>query len=119
VAQPLWSGRSATKYSGSHYAARARHRKIATVVWERCAEPGEREQIIVDALSNMNLNYRADVKAFENFIRSDRLVDSIRTLDNRIRFFEQACQKDPVSLYVRQHYARMLARSDQANLALG
>jgi len=104
--------------SYGHYAARARHRKIAAVVWERCAEPGEREQIILSALSRMNLNYRTDVKAFEDFIRSDRLVDSIRTLEDRIRFFEQACQKDPASPYVRQHYARMLARTNQFNLAL-
>ena len=105
--------------SYGHYAARARHRKIATVVWERCAEPGEREQVILGALSKMNMNYRTDVKAFEDFIRSDRLVDSIRILKSRIRFFEQACQKDPTSPYVRQHYARMLARSEQFNLALG
>ena len=105
--------------SYGHYAARTRHRKIAAVVWERCAEPGEREEIILGALSRMNLNYRTDVKAFEDFIRSDRLVDSIRTLDARIRFFEQACQKDPTSPYVRQHFARMLARANQFNLALG
>jgi tetratricopeptide (TPR) repeat protein len=105
--------------SYGHYAARARHRKIAAVVWERCVEPGEREQIILAALGRMNLNYRADIKAFEDFIRSDRLVDSIRTLDGRIKFFENACQKDPSSPYVRQHYARMLARGKQFNLALG
>ena len=105
--------------SYGHYAARARHRKIAAIVWERCAEPGQREQIIIDALTLMNLNYRTDVKAFEDFVRSDRLVDSIRTLDGRIRFFEQACQKDPTSAYVRQHYARMLSRARQFNLALG
>jgi hypothetical protein len=104
--------------SYGRFAARARHRKIAAVVWERRAEPSDREQILIDALSRIILNYRADTKAFENFIRSDRLVDSLRTLDNRIRFFEQACQKDPVSPYVRQHYARMLARSNQFNLAL-
>jgi tetratricopeptide (TPR) repeat protein len=105
--------------SYGHFAARARHRKIAAVVWERCAEPGQREQIVLDALGMMNLNYGADAKAFEDFVRSDRLVDSIRTLDGRIRFFEQACQKDPMSAYVRQHYARMLSRSKQFNLALG
>jgi tetratricopeptide (TPR) repeat protein len=105
--------------SYGHYAARARHRKIAAVVWERCAEVGEREQMVITALSSMNLNYRTDVKAFEDFVRSDRLVDSIRTLDGRIRFFEQACRKDPLSPYVRQHFARMLARSNQFSLALG
>ena len=104
--------------SYGHSAARARHRKIAAVVWERCSEPGGREQLIIDALSRMNLNYRTDTQAFEQFIRSDRLVDSIRTLEDRMRFFEQACQKDPKSPYVRQHYARMLARSKQFNSAL-
>jgi tetratricopeptide (TPR) repeat protein len=104
--------------SYGHYAARTRHRKIAAVVWERCAETAEREKIILNALTRMNLNYRTDVKAFENFIRSDRLVDSIRTLEGRIRFFEQACQKDPLSPYVRQHHGRMLLRADQYNLAL-
>ena len=59
--------------SYGHYAARARHRKIAAVVWERCVGPGEREQIILSALSRMNLNYRADIKAFEDFVRSEPL----------------------------------------------
>jgi tetratricopeptide (TPR) repeat protein len=104
--------------SYGHHAARARHRKIAAVVWERCAEPGDRETIIIDALSKMNLTYRADLKAFEDFIRSDRLIDSIRTLDSRIRFFEEACRKEPISPYVRQHYARMLARAEKFTLAL-
>ncbi len=104
--------------SYGHYAARTRHRKIAAVVWERCAESGEREEIILNALNQINLNYRIDAKAFESFVRSDRLVDSIRTLDDRIRFFENACQKDPTSPYVRQHYARMLARANKLNIAL-
>jgi tetratricopeptide (TPR) repeat protein len=104
--------------SYGHYAARARHRKIALVVWERCSDVSEREAIILGALSRMNLNYRADAQAFESFVRSDRLIDSIRTLEGRIKFFEQACQKDPGSPYVRQHYARMLSRSNQYPLAL-
>lgn len=100
------------------YAARARHRTIATVVWERCGEPADREFVIQSSLSVLNLNYKADRDAFECFIRSDRLVDSIRTLDGRIRFFEKACRKDPESPYVRQHYARMLSRAHRAELAL-
>jgi FimV-like protein len=104
--------------SYGRYSARARHRTIATVVWERCATPGDQEAVVLKALSGMNLNYRADVKAFEDFVRSDRLVDSIRTLEGRVRFFEQACQKDPSSPYVRQHYARMLSRSKEPSLAL-
>jgi tetratricopeptide (TPR) repeat protein len=83
--------------SYGHYAARARHRTIAAVVWERVAEPSEKEDIVLSALAGLNLNYRTDVRAFENFIRSDRLVDSVRSLDGRI----------------------MLSRSGQPNLALG
>ena len=105
--------------SYGHYVARARHRRIAAIVWERCVEAGQREQLIIESLSKMNLNYATDAKAFEDFVRSDYFVDSIRTLDGRIRFFENACQKDPTSAYVRQHYARMLSRAGQFNLALG
>jgi tetratricopeptide (TPR) repeat protein len=105
--------------SYGHQAARARHRKIAAVVWERCAEPGEREEILLDSLNRINLTYREDVRAFENFIRSDRLIDSLRSLENRVKFFELACKKDPTNPYVRQHYARMLERANQLHLALG
>jgi tetratricopeptide (TPR) repeat protein len=43
----------------------------------------------------------------------------IRSLDGKIRFFETACQKDPQSPYVRQHYARMLTREGKFEIALG
>ena len=101
------------------FAARARHRTIATVVWERCSTPSETEEILQRVLSSLNLNYAADASAFEHFVRSDRLVDSIQTLDGRIRFFDKACQKDPNSPYVRQHYARMLRRDSIFELAIG
>ena len=100
------------------YAARARHRTIATIVWERCVNPGEQEQVIQTALKALNLNYGIDKDAFERFYMSDRLVDTISTLDSRIRFFDTACSKDPISPYVRQHYARMLLRDDKMELAL-
>ena len=100
------------------YAARARHRIIATVVWERCGENSEQEAIIQKTLSALNLNYNIDKVAFEHFIRSDRMVDCIRSLEGRMNFFEKACQKDPRSPYVRQHYSRMLSRADKAELAL-
>jgi tetratricopeptide (TPR) repeat protein len=99
-------------------AARARHRTIASVVWERCGSPEERERIIRMALENLNLNFPSDSKAFESFYRSDRVVDAIRSLDGKIDFFEKACRKDPVSPYVRQHYARMLMRENRLELAL-
>lgn len=100
------------------YAARARHRTIATIVWERCVNPAERDEVIQSSLKALNLNYGIDKDAFERFYRSDQLVDSISTLDGRVRFFDAACIKDPTSPYVRQHYSRMLLRDERLELAL-
>ena len=77
------------------YAARARHRTIAAIVWERCIGPDEKETIIQSSLNTLTANYAADKDAFESFTRSDRLVESISTLDGRIRFFDTAARKDP------------------------
>jgi tetratricopeptide (TPR) repeat protein len=101
------------------YAARARHCTIASVVWERCASAEEKDALLNRVLSSLNLNYGTDATAFERFIRNDRTIDQIRTLDGKIRFFETACKKDPDSPYVRQHYARMLMREEKSDLALG
>lgn len=100
------------------YVVRCRHRVIATIVWERCASTGEKEHIILNSLSRLNLNYKQDCMAFESIVRDDRMVDSITSLDEKIRFFETACKKDPQSPYVRQHYARMLEREGKDELAL-
>lgn len=100
------------------FAARARHHLIAAVVWERCGEATDRERVLQESLSALNLNYGLDKDAFESIIRSDRVVDSIRTLEGRIRFFDTAANKDPMSPYVRQHYARMLSRDNKAEFAL-
>jgi len=100
------------------YAARARHRTIAAIVWERCGDKAEQERILRLALGSLNLTYGIDKEAFEHFIRSDRMVDQIRTLEGKIQFFELACGKDPESPYVRQHYARMLWRQNKTELAL-
>ena len=100
------------------YAARARHRVIAAIVWERCGEATERERVLNESLSALNLNFSLDKEAFESFIRADRVIDSIRTLEGKIRFFDTAAGKDPVSPYVRQHYARMLSRQDKPEFAL-
>ena len=100
------------------YAYRSRHRTIARIVWERCGEGALKDDILYAALKNINLNYRPDANAFEKFFRDDSLVDGIRGLDNKIKFFETACRKDPESPYVRQHYARMLYRADRLELAL-
>lgn len=103
--------------SSGRYSARARHRVIAAIVWERCGELSEKERLMQNAIASLNFNYGADKDAFEQFIRSDRTVDSIRTLDGKIRFFDTACHKDPQSPYVRQHYARMLSREGKLDLA--
>ena len=100
------------------YGSRARHHKIAAVVWERCADAVQKEILTQSILRGLNLNYGSDVRAFDQFVRSDRIVDCIQSLEGRINFFEQACKMDPTSPYVRQHYARMLSRSHQYSLAL-
>jgi len=100
------------------YAARARHRTIAQIVWKRCGTAADREGIVLDALAGLNIVYRLDKEAFETFIRSDEMVAEIRTLDGKIRFFDNACRKEPDNPYVRQHYARMLLRSEKYELAL-
>lgn len=100
-------------------AARARHRIIASIVWERCSTPSEKDTLLVNSLSSLNLNYGVDISAFESFVRSDHTIDQIRSLDGKIQFFEMACKKDPTSPYVRQHYARMLMREKKTELALG
>jgi tetratricopeptide (TPR) repeat protein len=100
------------------YGARARHRTVAEIVWERAGAFAERDRLLQLVLANLNLNFSADVNAFERFIRSDRLIDGIRTFEGRVQFFETACRKDPASPYVRQHYARMLSRADKPELAL-
>lgn len=102
-----------------HYVYRSRHRTIARIVWERCGENALKDDILQTALRNLNLNYRVDANAFERFVRDDALIDSIRGLENRIKFFDLACRKEPESPYVRQHYARMLYRADRLELALG
>lgn len=99
--------------------ARARHRTIAAIVWERCGDVGTRAALTRDLLDALNLNFGVDVKAFDQMVRSDRLVDGLRTLEDRIRFFDSACRKDPTSPYVRQHYARMFVRAGKPDLALG
>ncbi|MBI5579219.1 MAG: SIR2 family protein [Deltaproteobacteria bacterium] len=100
------------------YGARARARKIAEVVWERCGARSEKSTIVKRVLDSLNLNYVIDKNAFESFYRSDHLVDSIGSLDDKLEFFEKSCRKDPESPYVRQHYSRMLYRENKLDLAL-
>jgi tetratricopeptide (TPR) repeat protein len=99
------------------FAARTRHHKIAEIVWERTLEAGVKELIVQRSLEALNLNFYLDAKAFELFVRSD-LIDAIRDLEGKIKFFEAAAKKDPNSPYVRQHYARMLRDEGLFDLAL-
>lgn len=100
------------------YAARARHQSIAEIVWERCVVAGERDGVLLRAMEALNLNYGLDVRVFDAFVRSDRDIDALSSLESKTRFFETACRKDPDSPYVRQHYARMLLRAGRPELAL-
>jgi tetratricopeptide (TPR) repeat protein len=105
--------------TSGQYAFRTRHRTIAHIVWERCGGGTQKDTILQLVLEHLNLNYRSDATVFEKLIRNDSLIDRIRGLENKIKFFDLACKKDPDSPYVRQHYARMLYREERFELALG
>lgn len=100
------------------FIARARHRIIAAIVWERCGSLSEKEHLIIQSINSLNLSYSIDIKAFEKFIRDDRFVDTLSSLERKIMFFEKAVSKAPDSPYVRQHYSRMLMREHKYELAL-
>ena len=100
------------------YAARARHRIIAKIVWKRCGYLIDRDALLQSIISKLNIQHKQDRDAFEHLIRSDEIVDEISTIDGRIKYFESACKKDPLNPYVRQHYARMLQREGKNELAL-
>ncbi len=100
------------------YAAKARHQVIAEIVWEKCVSQAERDELVLRVLDGLNLTYTVDVQLFDSLIRSDRQVESISTIDGKMRYFETACRKAPDSAYVRQHYARMLLRESKPDAAL-
>ncbi len=100
------------------YGVRPRHRKIAEIIWERCGEKSMRDMFLQRSLELLNLNFKSDKDAFENFILSDNLIDSISDFDGKVKFFETACRKDPANAYIWQHYARMLSREKKFDLAL-
>lgn len=101
------------------YAARSRHRIISSIVWNNCITHAEKDMILHNALNSLNIAYRSDKLAFENFIKTDSIIDSLKSLESKINFFDRACRLAPDNPYVRQHYARMLVRSDKYDLALG
>lgn len=107
-----------TDIARGEYAARTRHRIIAEIVWKKCGVPTEREGILLAAMERLNLSYRLDKNIFDKFVRSDEIVESIRTLENKTKFFETACKREPTNPYVLQHFARMLLREQKLTLAL-
>lgn len=91
--------------------ARPRHHVIADMIWSRCMDRSQREDLLLQVVREVNLNFPADALAFDRLVRSDDVVDDIADIEGRVEFFERACRKDPSSPYVRQHYARMLRRA--------
>jgi tetratricopeptide (TPR) repeat protein len=106
------------KFASGEFAARARHRIIAEIVWKKCGTPDLKEQTVQKAIEKINFTYRLDKTAFDLFIRSDEIVNTFRTLEGKTRFFEAAVRQDPENIYVLQHFARMLLREGQLTLAL-
>jgi hypothetical protein len=100
------------------YGVRARHRLIAKIVWDRYGLSGQKEELIQKSLECLNLTYGWDSDAFEKFVRSEATIDSISTLEGKIKFFDMATRKDPRSPYVLQHYARMYLRARHPESAL-
>lgn len=100
------------------YVARTRQRLIAKIVWDNCITKTEKETIIDEIFSKINISHYLDRKAFEQFYRSDELIDALPSLESRMRFFNSACAIDPSNPYVRQHFARMLVRNSQEEIAL-
>lgn len=100
------------------YVARTRQRYIAQIVWDNCISKAEKEIIIEKVLSKINISHYLDRKAFEQIYRSVELIDALPSLESRMRFFNSACSIDPLNPYVRQHFARMLVRNDQEEIAL-
>ena len=107
-----------TDFERGLYAARARHRIIAEIVWKKCGTRSMKEALLQKAMEKLNLIYRLDKAVFELFIRSDEIVDTFSTLEGKMKFFETASRRDPNNVYVLQHYARMLLRERKLSLAL-
>jgi len=100
------------------YVVRTRHCLIAQIVWDNCITKTEKEFIINSILIKINISHRLDRRAFEQLYRSEKLIDALPSLDSRMRFFNEACNIDPDNPYIRQHYARMLLRNEQDEVAL-
>lgn len=103
---------------GGGEALTTRHHSIGALIWERAGDRVERQVLARDCINKLNLAFGADNKAFEAMTRNDSLVDDFDSLDARTGFFEAALRKAPDNAYIRQHYARMLRRSNKLDIAL-
>ena len=107
-----------TDIERGQFAARARHRIIAQIVWKKCGSRERKEMLLQKSMEKLNLTYRLDKVVFELFIRSDEIVDSFSTFEGKVKFFETAAQRDPNNIFVLQHFARMLLREKKLTSAL-
>ena len=106
------------KDGATEYALRTRHRIIASIIWNRCLSTAEKDSILHSSISGLSLIYRLDKEAFDCFVFSDNMVDSLSSTESKIQFFERACRMAPDSPFVRQHYARMLLRTGNYTSAI-
>lgn len=100
------------------YAARARHRIIAQIVWRKCGSRERREGLLQKTMEKLNLTYALDKRVFDLFIQSDEIVDFFSSLEGKVKFFDTAVRRDSENPFVLQHYARMLLREKKQISAL-
>jgi tetratricopeptide (TPR) repeat protein len=97
-----------TDMTKGEYAARARHRVIAQIVWKKCGSPDKKEFLLQSAMEKLNLTFKLDKTVFDFFIMSSDIINTFRTLEGKCKFFDTAEKRDRNNPYVLQHYARML-----------
>lgn len=107
-----------TDNTKGEYAARARHRIIAQIVWKKCGSHDKKEFLLQKAMEKLNLTFKLDKAVFDLFIMSDDIVNTFRTLEGKCKFFETAEKRDRNNPYVLQHYARMLLDEGRLPLAM-
>ncbi len=95
-----------------------RHHVIGDMVWQRCGDRVQRQRLATACISELNLTFGVDAKAFESLTRSEQLIDDFESLEAKTSFFEAALQKSPDNAFIRQQYARMLRRAGQLDAAV-
>lgn len=107
-----------TDITKGEYAARARHRIIAQIVWKKCGSPEKKEFLLQKAMEKLNLTFKLDKTVFDLFIMSPDIINTFRTLEGKCKFFETAEKRDRNNPFVLQHYARMLLEEGRLPLAM-